>query len=429
MKNTINRQWIAVTISLLIPIIFLGFNLNAILLSIAVLATILYRPKSLFVAILPSAVAVLLGITHTMQKEHVPPDVAMTLYAMNFWPVLESAGLSVAAYLATPLLMPLLKSKPMDDQSYGGRNALIDYARLILAACVMLGHTRDTLGLWPFKTFPFFAVPAFLAISGYYILQSYEHSKNWFHFAWKRILRVIPAFLFSLVICAFAGGIPTVLASLKVWITAGLIQVGSAGNGPLWSLMLEEVCYALLAVLFTVGVYRAKWPIWILFIGSIFTSGMLSGSGNHTYPYAQNIIQTYPAFFAGSLVYIHKEYLKKYALMGLLLMILSIATVLKATDGFSSSFWSWSWNPFPLVTAMMGVGIVLWLSNVRSKAKIPFDISYSIYVYHMAIALIFYRYHWSWLIYLPLLLATCIFSWFFIESPALKYKDFFFKKR
>src|SRR5579862_1792634 len=90
------------------------------------------------------------------------------------------------------------------------------------------------------------AVPSFLAISGYYVLDSYARSGSWKEFIKRRILRIFPALLVSLaLIAAFAGPAESGKTFLY-YLSCGLW--GSSYNGVVWSLGAEEVAYLLLAI-------------------------------------------------------------------------------------------------------------------------------------------------------------------------------------
>jgi len=142
------------------------------------------------------------------------------------------------------------------------RDNFVDYARLGLALSVCLYHTRATYHLWPQGYSVVWAVPAFLALSGWYVLHSYEWSATWREFIRKRVVRVVPAFVASL---ALVASMVSVWPTLISYGSLGLIQPKGWTNIPVWSFSVEEVAYGLLAVLFVIGAYRRVWPICIAF--------------------------------------------------------------------------------------------------------------------------------------------------------------------
>jgi peptidoglycan/LPS O-acetylase OafA/YrhL len=85
-----------------------------------------------------------------------------------------------------------------------------------------------------------------------------------------------------------------------------------------------------------------------------------------------------------------------------------------------AALWFTTWNMSSLQWTEgvgMGVGILL-LSKVRFP-RIP-DISYSIYVYHVPLFLLLRT---TAGIYFASLFAFCLLSWYLIERPALKLKN------
>src|SRR5689334_5789233 len=133
------------------------------------------------------------------------------------------------------------------------RYPLFDYLRLFLALEVVMIHFQAFRGSHEFGA-PINPVPAFLAISGFLVLQSFENSPSWGRFAWKRFCRIIPAFVASLAVIGLLFGGRQVFLTVREWATLGLVH-GSI-NGPVWSLMAEEIAYVILAVLSLSGAYR-----------------------------------------------------------------------------------------------------------------------------------------------------------------------------
>jgi peptidoglycan/LPS O-acetylase OafA/YrhL len=132
-----------------------------------------------------------------------------------------------------------------------GRQNNLDFIRTLLALGVLSYHSFQVIGI-DYPQMPW--VQSFIAISGYVITDSMYRSAGYAHFAWKRLLRIGPAFMVSLVLVAALGG--SVIGALSDWIFMGLLPTGA--NGPLWSLSLEELLYASLALWFALGLYRTE---------------------------------------------------------------------------------------------------------------------------------------------------------------------------
>lgn len=307
------------------------------------------------------------------------------------------------------------------------RNNAVDWVRLGLATTVCLQHLER---LWyGYEKIPVSidAVPAFLAISGFYVLQSFESSRDWLEFAWKRTLRIAPAFLIMLGLLALASGWDMVRGTLVIYATLGhlvpqhdvLINgrfAHMAANPVVWSLSCEEIAYAALAVLFAVGAYRRKWPILIAFIASLIAVPFINYYHHDMTGQNACII---PAFWGGSLVYLYRDsqWLRRMATTAL---CGALATCVLAHN----------WHPplGPLVSwrgAACGLGFLVWAQSAKGFPRIP-DLSYGIYIYHFALAQVFFALGVTFtpLSFLPSLLVFALASWYLIEKPCLKLRQY-----
>jgi len=290
------------------------------------------------------------------------------------------------------------------------RDTMVDWFRLFLAASVCATHLKDFYkvdilyeAIW--------AVPGFLAISGYYVLQSYEKSSSWRSFFWKRFLRVMPAFVVSLYICWLISGTDGITQSLRYYFTLGLTTYRGVPNTNLWSLFAEELCYVLLAILFTLGAYKIRWPIWIAFLVSSAFSTWQAGHATPDQFYIPILWNIFPSFFAGSLVYIYRDKIKGADWRGFVLVIGAI--LLPYVHIFHPYIWAGSWIP----GLLMGVGI-LWVRRLPMPKIV--DISYGVYIYQIPI---FWLCNFHLQLYLSALLYFCVTSWYLIEKPALRLKN------
>ncbi len=287
-----------------------------------------------------------------------------------------------------------------------GRDTFIDWARLSLALSVVALHRRLLHGY-----IPTWAVDAFLGISGYYVLQSYEHSRGWVDFAKKRILRVVPAFVLSFLLLWLGPGVPLALATFNYYLHAGTISYPGPGtNYPAWSLMCEEVAYGALAILFALSAYKRVWPIWIALLVSLAVARAVATSSAAA-DWAR-IADLAPAFFAGSLVYLYRNSVRPNPALGAALVTLAIAAPLIGLSVYPVILTS------TLAGTLMGVGILL-LRSLRMP-HIP-DLSYGCYILHLP--LFFLMRDAPMAIYIPSLGVLCACSWYLIEKPVLKLKN------
>ncbi|MBC3207667.1 acyltransferase [Pseudomonas sp. SWRI111] len=292
-----------------------------------------------------------------------------------------------------------------------------DLLRLLLAVEVAFVHgwaMTDTAFNWAGFIM---AVPAFLAISGFLVLKSYEESGTWGVFIRKRALRLLPALLVSLILCWVLFDWFAVYNSLLNWVTGGLYTLPGVANGPLWSLMWEEIAYVCLALLWMAGAYKHRAIIWLLLAMSfaiVYWARVLDG---HT----QMILFLLPSFFIGNLAYLHRT------------SLLKVHPVIPWCLLFAVIF-SYRIPYFGQLVQLSPVGFqafaVVWVGMAGLNAA-PFrfpDISYSVYIYHMPIVIYLIRHDIatttsSMALWLPLpLLAICLASWYLVEKPALKLK-------
>jgi peptidoglycan/LPS O-acetylase OafA/YrhL len=287
------------------------------------------------------------------------------------------------------------------------RDNFVDYARLFLAASVCLLHIHGSNHIY-LQGAAIWAVPAFLAISGYYILRSYEHSSGWPEFIKKRLLRIGPAFAISFVLVAIANP-SNVVQTLRFYVTLGQSNQAGIMNAPVWSLGVEEVAYAVLAILFTLGAYKAKWPIWCALLISAALGTIADAAWHPGHPQPAGMANVIPAFFAGSLIYIYREKLSPPKYLGLLLIAVALAYPAIAPESRLPIGW--------LDGLALGTGIIL-LRALRLP-RIP-DVSYGVYIYHAPLFLILGLQEAA---FIPALGIFCLASWFAIEKPILRLKS------
>lgn len=293
-----------------------------------------------------------------------------------------------------------------------------DLLRLLLATEVVFSHgwaLTDPAFTWPGLIL---AVPAFLAISGFLVLQSYTSSRSWGHFLKKRALRIFPALVLSMLLCTLLLGPAATWNSVLTWISGGLIEVKGAFNWPVWSLAWEELAYLILALLWMAGAYKRPIVIWALLVASI---GLVF-VGRSLPPQLQVVTMLPPAFFIGNLMYLYRDRAcKVHPLLPWVVLLLVLF-----------------YRDIPGMRAVVGVlpaafqaFAVVWVGIAGARAipaRFP-DVSYGIYIYHLPIAMFLVNQKLAatpdqMALLLPLpLLAVAISSWYLAEKPALRRKN------
>lgn len=191
------------------------------------------------------------------------------------------------------------------SEALNGTNNSFGAIRLVLASAVIISHAWPLGGYGTEPTHFLFqnqahigtiAVFGFMAISGYVVTKS-AASTDILQFAWRRFLRMFPAFWLALIVTAFILG-PIVYAianddldgyfhfadggpftyvlrnldlSIYQWGITGVFEnlPTTSANGSLWTLAYEWGCYLLIGALAFIGVLR-KAPFVIPAVALVF---------------------------------------------------------------------------------------------------------------------------------------------------------------
>ena len=292
-----------------------------------------------------------------------------------------------------------------------------DILRLFLAGEVFIDHARFVNApqiQWNIFVEP---VPAFLAISGFLVLKSYGDSSSPLEFFGKRALRILPALAASLLLCGLLFGPGAIFNSVLVWVTGGLYAWPQFGNGPLWSLLWEEIAYASLVILWLAGAY--KRPVYI--VALLIAAVGIVWLNDDLDPHYRTILLLPVSFFIGNLMYLYRDEL---SLVDPFVPILAILVMLE-------------WRQLPDAWLMGGASnvlvssvVIVWV-GMAGRRLLPWkisDLSYGLYIYHYPVVVFLHdklkiasfpaMLIVTTLVLIPLTLA----SWYFVERPALRLK-------
>jgi peptidoglycan/LPS O-acetylase OafA/YrhL len=180
---------------------------------------------------------------------------------------------------------------------------------------------------------------------------------------------------------------------------------------PLWSLIVEDVLYACMALLF---LFRAHRKLWVTL--PILACLIIARR------YAPNVITDYrlfrtsAAFFAGNLVYIFHDRVRRIPWW------VAAAAVVASVAGWLD-FMGYAASPFAVAAV-----IVLALTPPQIRWRIP-DLSYGIYIWHGPI-LMFLLVNAAMVPAMPFVITTCVItlaaallSWYVVEKHALRLKN------
>lgn len=339
------------------------------------------------------------------------------------------------------------------DSLMKGRNNNYDIIRLIASIVVIFSHSfplsigyingsdPDPLNqLTGNISFGHLAVMVFFIISGFLITQSFDRSKNPVLFLKARVLRIIPALTFVVVLTIFIlGPLVTTLHIDDYFSSHGTFEYfknitmyymvfhlpgvfehnafPNGVNGSLWTLMYEFTCYIGVLILGITGLLR-KEIILILFISTSILNSIGIG------PVA---IEMLLFFSAGMLFYTYRNKIN----LKLSVFLISIIITFICFVYYKPYF-------MPIITICITY-IVMYLTYA-TKTKINGskfgDLSYGTYIFAFPIQQMVTYYFggtmtwWvNFLISLPITLIFAAISWNLIEKNALKYKSVkFFKK-
>lgn len=290
------------------------------------------------------------------------------------------------------------------------RNHNFDYLRLFLAFEVLALHLHAGLLLGTLWV-PIPPVAAFVALSGYLIPQSLERSRGLRHFAWKRGLRTLPALVPLLIAIGIAFDLKHVERAVVQYVSAGYHSQFQGCVLPLWSLIVEDGLYAIIALLFVLGAHRNAWVTTAILAGLMGLQATISDA-----MFDYRFLQTSIAFFIGNLAFIWREKLLAVH-WGWPAAVLGMSVA------------GWLTLPAPLaMPATIASVVVLAMTLPRIPWGVP-DISYAVYIWHAPIMLALLgpwamARDWRWVTATTALtIVASTLSWYLVEKPALRLKD------
>lgn len=336
----------------------------------------------------------------------------------------------------------------------GQRQNNFNLLRLLLALLVLLSHAAELqdgdrhreLLTQLFHTLSFgeLAVDGFFLLSGYLIVQSWDHAPVPVVFLRKRVLRLYPGFVVASLVCVFvvapigadvtqyfrelsAASVALSIAILHGPIIPPVFQQlpNPQVNGAMWTIMREFACYlAVLLVGLSGGIRRCH--VWLAmtllgFAAYLFASFRLPPLWAPLQALlADPIVRLASLFFAGGCFYLyrgHYRFTPRGALIAGCVLIAAMfsrryAELALATCGGYLLFY-FAFKPIPLI------------ANFN---KLP-DISYGVYLYGWPVQTLLLWYlppQSPWLMFglaCLVVLPVGLTSWYLVEQPLLRLKE------
>ena len=289
-----------------------------------------------------------------------------------------------------------------------------DLLRLFLAAEVVNGHLNIFI---PHRSqpWPINPVPAFVGISGFLVLGSLERTGSYGRFVWKRVCRVVPAFVASLVLVLVLFGTLAMGTALLRY-----FELGIPGGGPnvaLWSLSAEELLYALMALLFGWKFYQSRSLVSGVVLATLVAIPFVIGT--ETRIIRLGWLPT--SFFLGSLCYLFEDRLEKIPKWFWPTLLVFVGILLPTRDWLPRPLsMRMEWQAVAALGSFAVVGMGAW-GPVITPRRMP-DLSYGLYVYHYPIIAWFagQKLNPWWGVMSAIILS--IASWYLLESRFIRLK-------
>lgn len=324
----------------------------------------------------------------------------------------------------------------------------LDVLRLVAASAVIFSHAFDIAAGGPEEplipyldaTLGFYAVFLFFAISGFLVTQSALSVQHFGKFAWRRFLRIYPAFFVCQLLVIGAAALfftpkgPAAFLQQNAGLVAQAMSfiyydgwfegvvlypdgpMNGETNASIWSLQQEVICYLALGTLVALGWLNR----WVLLTVIVICLGLVLAEAYGPGDFLQNTALTAPAFASGALAQLaRKRHRPSHLLAGLCLAVFGVAIAV-----------GMPLLVFPVISGYL----VLYLAtaaplDVKTPAWLG-DVSYGVYLYgwpaQQAVRIAVGP-EADWLVLfllpLPLALACGVLSWRLVEAPALRLKN------
>jgi peptidoglycan/LPS O-acetylase OafA/YrhL len=345
-----------------------------------------------------------------------------------------------------------------------------DFLRFFMAVLVILQHSFPLLyGMPALQRDPLsritggqigsgsLAVFSFFVISGFLITKSWETSRGTMDYARKRLLRIYPGYLAAILVSVVIVG-PLAGSNLRGYIAGGAIlrylgadltflvptkdtlpggfstlPVPFHTNGSLWTIRLELMCYAMVALFGLCGllvsrsrprVNRAAQCIILLGLLVLFETGFFYLKDRNIefrvignafeFPYLA------PYFLAGILYYVLRNRVRSSPHIFAGAVACFVASVALKVTLITLPLL------LPYMLLYIGFAPGLKLHDFGKRG----DFSYGMYLYGWPVQQILVQYFGRWLNPWTLCLSACcltlviaVLSWHLVEKPFLKFKS------
>jgi len=353
----------------------------------------------------------------------------------------------------------VLKGRSLAECIDSGRDNIL-YLRLLAALLVILGHSGPFArpGAWasdpiqrllPQTASHLVGLMIFFTISGFLISLSFVRRPDLPRFLRARVLRLWPALAVCVLAWAFVIGPVLTDLPLRVYFTVGDAGGTAYGyalsgmsiftfhqflpglfsnnpiphyvNGSLWTIPVEATMYLWVAGAGTLRLFRFPWLTSIAIAG-LFSTILLWPLSQGAFRYTEHLELVIKGFFgAGAIACLLRKYLPVSTGV---MVVITIACLLARGSAYETSF---TW---------LAIGyFVLWFSYVPRIPPMPWelDLSYGTYLWgfpvqQTVISMGVRDPLTVFAIVTPIVLTIAMASWLFVEKPALRLKDWHWRR-
>lgn len=318
-------------------------------------------------------------------------------------------------------------------------NNCFDFLRYIFAFSLILVHfctLTETEQFWFISGQ--MRVKAFFTITGFLVVYSFIRRGNIKIYCWKRIQRIVPAYVTTILSCFLIGycfstssfsnyycslqSIKYLLANLTFLnfiepCLPGLFTenpVETSVNGSLWSMKLEVLFYCFVPIMIAMMKRSGK----ILIIALVF---ILLSTYNSFF---ENSINTFIYFFSGTTVLLYFDKLCRYIKWIFPTCIMLYIIIIYAD-------FAWLEYIEPLLFSAILVAIAYHCKPLNFLQRYD-NISYGLYLYHYPVIQVLTQYglhrqniYLCFSMTLIITVSLALLSWYIVEKPMLKRKSIF----
>ncbi len=316
------------------------------------------------------------------------------------------------------------------------RDNCFDFLRYLFAFSLILVHfctLTDTEQFWFISGQ--MRVKAFFTITGFLVVYSFLRRKSLKVYCWKRIVRIMPAYITTILLCYLAGYFFSTASATDYYFSAQSLKYlvanlsflnfiepclpglftdniyGPFVNGSLWSMKLEVIFYILVPLI----VFLMQKVNKTIILAIVY---VLLTIYNQFY---DNSVNTIIYFFSGTAILLYFDWFCQH-----IKWIFSFCLVYMFII-FSFDY-SFLYYIEPLIFSAIIVAIAYFCKPLNFLQKYD-NISYGLYLYHFPViqVLVQYKLHQyniylTFVITLLITILIAIASWYIIEKPMLKYK-------